>query len=241
MRIKCLFTYQQYMDAPAAITQGNDVIIAIDVLRATSSIITALANGAKAVYAVKEIAAALALKEKHPEAILVGERGGLIIDGFDCGNSPLEFGPQTVAGKTLISCTTNGTAAIEISAKAESRLFLGAIINSDAVALKTLQTLPGDILILCSGTEGKISMDDIIGAGSIIHRLLELAGPQTLDDGAKIAHLLYQRYAGNLLQALEEAVHGKKLTGVGRYEDLVYCAQENLVPYVPERQGDILR
>ncbi len=229
MNIQCYFTYQS---CPVE-QYGEHTLVVIDVLRATSTIVTALDNGAKEFFCVKEIPAARALKAAQPDALLVGERSGDLIPGFDLSNSPFEFTPQVVAGKTIISCTTNGTAAIETAQKVR-QLWVGAIVNCRAVAQRAVAEKLADLIVVCSGTEGRISLDDILGGGAIIHHINQLQSANQLNDAALIAEDLYLRYSANLEEGLHRAAHGRKLTRMGRGKDLGYCSREAIIHTVPE-------
>ncbi len=233
MNLDCCFTHQSAADFLNPEALGKKTVIIIDVLRATSSITTALNNGAVEVLAVKSIEDALRLKKALPEALLVGERNGDIIPGFELGNSPLEFSREKVLNKKIIFCTTNGTAAIELAAGAGAKPWIGAIINAPAVAEKAAAEEVSDLLLLCAGTNGKISLDDILGAGSIIRHILDTGQRPKLSDAALISLKLYNFYRENLLEGLQTAFHGNKLKICGRGEDLIYCSKEGLIPRVP--------
>ncbi|MGI6361099.1 MAG: 2-phosphosulfolactate phosphatase [Bacillota bacterium] len=211
----------------------NKTVIAIDVLRATSTIITALAAGAKAVYAIDDIEAAKKLKQKLPQAILCGERKGNIIPGFQLGNSPFEFTAAEAAEKEIISCTTNGTVAICTAAAAQD-VWLGALINAPAVAAKVQKEGKKEVLALCSGTNGRISLDDLLGAGSVIAHLVALEPAAVLTDAAKIAAHMYENYAHDLLSGIKTSAHGQKLLTLGYEKDLHFCSQLGSHPYVPQ-------
>ena len=168
MRIHCYLTHQSF----AASNAKDKTVIVLDILRATSTMITALNNGAQEIIPVREISEAIKLKQEQPEAILSGERNGIIIDGFQLGNSPVEFSTKIVGGKTIIACTTNGTSAVT-AAKVARAVWIGALINCGAVALKAVAEVEKDLVILCSGTGGEPSLDDLLGAGAIIHYIMD--------------------------------------------------------------------
>src|SRR3989339_400165 len=139
-------------------------VVVIDVLRASTTIIHALNAGAAEIIPCGEVEQARALAADFPreEVVLGGERGGLPIDGFDLGNSPSEYTPDRVAGRTIVFTTTNGTRAMMRCRKA-GRVLIGAFVNASAVA----EQLVGceRISLLCAGTEGEYSRDDILMAG----------------------------------------------------------------------------
>lgn len=148
--------------------QGRTAVVA-DILRATTTIIQALANGCSQVLPQPSIEAARNAHAATPNSILGGERGGRVVDGFHQGNSPLEYTRPIVQEKSLILATTNGTVAMEHCREAK-RVLIGALTNLDTVA----QTIDNDenITIVCSGTDGHITSEDILFAGALVERLL---------------------------------------------------------------------
>jgi 2-phosphosulfolactate phosphatase len=159
--------------APQELAGGTAVVI--DVLRATTTIVYALEAGAREVIPCREIAEARALAEKYPrsEVLLGGERMGKRIDGFDMGNSPEEYLSYDVQDKTIIFTTTNGTQAMS-HARTAKRIYLAAFVNVSAVVQKLLGL--EEVHILCAGTDGEFSEDDIMLAGLIVERLQKLGG-----------------------------------------------------------------
>lgn len=239
MRIDCYFTYQVCFSHHIA---ERDTII-IDVLRASSSIVTALMNGAKSIIPVAKIAAAFELKTALPEALLAGERDGEKLAGFDLGNSPYEFNKQTVAGRDIIICTTNGTQAIAKAAAAK-HIWLAALINAKAVADKILQEKSENLALLCSGTLAEPSLDDILTAGAVLYHLNTSANLR-LNDSALIALKLYENCKSlGMPQALGLAAHAQLLKRYNHGEDVEYCARENIteiVPWFDKKDGRIYK
>jgi 2-phosphosulfolactate phosphatase len=158
---------------PEALARGT--VVVIDVLRATTTIIYALQAGAKAVIPCREIDEARQIAKRFPphEKILGGERGGLPIDGFDLGNSPEDYTPDRVQGKTVVFTTTNGTQAL-LHAKKAKQILLGAFVNASAVA----QHLFGqeEVHLLCAGTDGQPTDEDILLAGMLAKKLQRQGG-----------------------------------------------------------------
>src|SRR2546422_4076091 len=139
--------------------------VALDILRATTSMLTALANGAEAIIPVGEIAEAVAIRERQPEVLLAGERNGLRIRAdqsggieFDFGNSPREFVPSRVRGKTIVMTTTNGTRALRACAKADTVL-IGSFLNLRAIANFIRRELPPHLLLVCGGTHEQAALE----------------------------------------------------------------------------------
>lgn len=241
MNIECVFNHQSYIqDKDTAVITA----IVIDVLRASSTIITALDNGACAIIPCSDIASARTIAANTPNSLLSGERNGLKIDGFNIGNSPKEFNAQTVSGKTIVSSTTNGTCAIAAVSEAQE-ILIGALLNAKACAQKTVENNTENLLIVCAGTYGQPSLDDILAAGAIISNIIILTtDEQTLNDAAKIALITYQRFKSDLLAAFRYAKHGQTLINVGREEDLIFCAAEDssqTVPFLDKQTNRLIK
>lgn len=223
-------------EIPTYPIQDKSVVV-IDVLRATSAMITALVNGCRAVIPVRDLDRAWAIKEKA-EVLLGGERHCVKIPGFDFGNSPLEYKRERVQGRKIVFCTTNGTLALVNSQEARV-LALGAFLNAKAIA-PFLVEKQNPVLLACAGTRGEFTLEDFLAAGCIIHQLKNLGASLELSDKAVAAHGLYLTYKDNLHEALLLGRHGKRLSHLGFGEDVAYCAQTNLFPVVPiYRKGRI--
>jgi len=208
--------------------------VVIDILRATSAIVTALANGALDFRTVVTVDEALTLARKE-DVILCGERRGLPIEGFHLGNSPREFNREVVGGKRLVMTTTNGTRAIE-AAKIGSKVLIGSFLNRRYV-VDFLASDGGDVVILCSGLRGRFSLEDTVGAGAISSCL---SGDKA--DSAIAAERLFENYSSNLLQMLKESYAGRYLTSIGLEDDLPTCANIDslrILPYFDFAKGVI--
>ena len=219
--------------APRAVRRG-DVIVAIDVLRCSSTIITALTNGAKAVIPVETVREAEKMREINPEYLLAGERRGLKPRGFDMGNSPLEFTREKVEGREIVLTTTSGTKALRRSEGARWVL-VGAFLNARSAARKALQLAVKeglDITLLTAGKRGRFSLEDFICAGAIAEEL-RAAGETTLSDGATAANLAYQTAKEDLLGTLRRGEHAQYLVKIGLEEDVEFCSQLNRYEAVP--------
>jgi 2-phosphosulfolactate phosphatase len=212
--------------------------IAVDVLRATSTIVTALAAGAEAVQVFSDLDKLLQISEAWaPEKrIRAGERGGGKVEGFDFGNSPLDCTPDRVAGCRLFISTTNGTRALTRVQNAETVL-AGALINRDAVVQHLLTHQPESIWIVGSGWEGSFSLEDTVCAGAIAHRLSEKLGCGLEDlagnDEVTDAVSLYLHWHDRLLELFHHASHGKRLLRLNCLDDLKYCAQTDVLDSLP--------
>ena len=166
--------------------------VVFDILRATSTFVTALHNGAQGVIPVSEISEALAWRVKNPRALLAGERHGVKIGSsltggppFDLGNSPREFTAATVRDRTIISTTTNGTRALNACRSAQTVL-AGSFLNLDATARFLLEHSAEEIVLVCAGTGHESALEDVLAAGALCDRLVDWA-TFTLADSAAIA------------------------------------------------------
>ncbi len=205
------------------------IVPVIDVLRATSTIVTAFYHGCRAVVPVTSVEAAQKEVKKYPRdsVLLCGERGGRKIDGFDLGNSPLAYQRKRVENKTLILTTTNGTRALAQCGKAGST-WITCLLNLGAVAAEILKTT-GDVTILCAGQEGGESYEDSLCAGLLVDRLQQHA-PLTLSETAQRVKTLAQAADGPTFSASPHAAH---LKNIGFGDDLEFCARLDQFHIVP--------
>lgn len=207
--------------------QGQDILVAIDAFRATSSMITAFAHGCKAIYPVQTVQNAWELKANNPHALLAGEREGIKIDGFNIGNSPTEY--QSLAGQELIMTTTNGTLALSQIEEAP-RVLLASFLNCQAVCQELLQEKK-NVTLLCAGTEGRFSFEDALCAGLIAARLSERC---ILSDTALAVSHMLRSCERDLLAIVSLSSHAAYLRKIGFEKDIAYCLQYDLYPVVPE-------
>ncbi len=195
---------------------SNTTCIVFDVLRATSSMITALAFGASEIYPVRTVEEALALKKEFAGAILGGERHGDRIPGFDVGNSPLEY-REGVAPR-IITTTTNGTIALRACEHAKEVL-VGALLNLDALAGSVRAA--SELLLICAGTFRDAAFEDILAAGMLCARLPD----GELSDAARTSVAVSEHYQHDLPAALEAGRNGRALLAKNRREEIQWCAQ----------------
>ena len=210
----------------------DKTVVVIDVLRATSVMLTALTNGAREVVPAlyPEEALQKSLLFNIDEVLLAGEQRAVKIEGFHLGNSPLEYTPEKVSGKTIIMSTTNGTKALNSCLNAREVL-IGAFLNAEAVITELLDK--EEIVLFCSGTNNNFSLDDGLCAAMIIDGLAtRLATRPLLSD---FAILLLQAYRGNknLSESLNECHHLNLLRQKGFEHDVTYCLQSSLYNIVP--------
>jgi 2-phosphosulfolactate phosphatase len=197
------------------------VCVVFDVLRATSSIVTALANGALEIYPVSTIEEALVLRLKWPEAALGGERHGEKIENFDLGNSPAEYSEKPPA--QIITTTTNGTVALRACQEA-GEVVAGAILNMDALVRRFKARPPRELLLVCAGTFRDLALEDVFAAGMLCHFFAE----SERTDAAKTCLAVFDAYRGDALGALEASQNGQALKKNGRGEDVKWCARESV-------------
>ncbi|HIE14944.1 TPA: 2-phosphosulfolactate phosphatase [Candidatus Bathyarchaeota archaeon] len=220
-------------DAKDATLRG-DLIVVIDVLRCTSTIITALSNGAEAVIPVRTIKEAREIKEMNPDYLLAGERRGFKPLEFDLGNSPLEFTPRKVYGKTIILTTTSGTKALKKSEKARYVL-VGAFLNASSIAktaIKIARENEIGLTLLASGEKGKFSLEDFLCVGAIAKGITKI-GEVNLSDTAQAAILAFQTTQNNILSNVQKSRHAKYLIKAGLERDVEFCCKLDLYRTVP--------
>lgn len=222
-------------------------VVVIDVLRATSTMVEALANGARTVFpvATADDAARIAQNIGRDSVVLCGERKGLPIEGFDLGNSPLEFEGDAVADKTLVMTTTNGTRAFLAVAErrggmpeGEALIVAASFLNLGAVtallaAEAAVSEAPSSAALVCAGREGRFALEDAVCAGAIVRGLEAEGVALEHKDGALAAAALADLHLRDLESMMAETVAGAQLTGIGRGEDLAFCATVDRWDVVP--------
>ncbi len=216
----------------------NRLTVVIDVLRATTTIVHALASGAERVIPFSEVEAARDFARRQDGQVLLGgERGGLPIHGFDLGNSPADYTEQRVGGKTLAITTTNGTRAMMCCRSAHTVL-LAAFVNFSAICQR-LADEP-DVAIVCAGTNNEISREDVILAGAIADDLVRRSPSPRLNDQAEIAAEAWraatrEMTTSNLLESsLRSSSGGRHLIDIGQEQDIQIASQLDRFDLVPE-------
>jgi 2-phosphosulfolactate phosphatase len=209
----------------------NGAVLIIDALRFTSVVVTALAHGALGVVPVQDIETAkMVASEKS--ALLCGERGGIVIPGFDLGNSPLEY-QENVRGKLIVSTTTNGTKASVLCADAKNA-FAACFLNANAAARKLIDF--ESIVIVCSGEKDSVAIEDVCAAGAIIGAVSRIVSELDLDDASVIAKRIYEQSGGDVKSALKDVGHCKFLMDLNEQtrQDLEFCLRENIHDVLPQ-------
>ncbi|HER24533.1 MAG TPA: 2-phosphosulfolactate phosphatase [Candidatus Atribacteria bacterium] len=213
---------------------AGKLVIVIDVLRASSTIITALANGCRGFIPIlsPEQAKEKARQFNQEKVLLGGERNGKMIEGFDLGNSPREYRKQAVQDKTIVFSTTNGVKTLEL-VKDAYRIIIGSFLNLQAVC-NYCTNYRRDILIICAGKEGKYSLEDTACAGILINSLKNtLSDTHYQSDANLTALLLHEKFGNDILGILRKSQHGQYLESIGLGEDLKFCSQLDYFYIVP--------
>lgn len=221
---------------PQASLPGS-IAVVLDILRASTTIVHALAAGAEAVIPCGSVDAARTAAANLPPgaAVLGGERGGVKIDGFDFGNSPLEYIPERVGGKTVVFTTTNGTRALQMAAAAD-RILIGAVVNASAVAQELVKA-GRPVQLLCAGTDGAISREDVLCAGWIVSEMQQESPAVDPTDAAVVARdfALHQRALPHgILLTLRDSHGGRNLVELGYDADIERSAEIDRFDIVPE-------
>ena len=218
------------------------VVAVIDVLRASTTIAVALANGARAVIPLDSsdevIMRAKALERSS--VLLAGERRMLAIPGFDLGNSPLQYTREAVEGKTIFLTTTNGTSAI-MNTQGARDVVVASYVNYSAVLTMLRTALRGgtDITLVCAGRERQFALEDAGCAGRYVYNLSKRMSGVVLNDAAQACTFIDRKYGTGLLRLFENSEHGRALRDAGFADDLAACADvdsASVIPIYQDRQ-----
>ncbi len=230
VQLEVLFTPADFASLPGRDLRQT-VCVVFDVFRATTTIVTALGNGAAAVIPVAEISEALELRRQRPELLLAGERDGWRIGAaltggveFDLGNSPREFRPERIAGRTIVVTTTNGSRALRACAGA-GELLAAAFPNLAATAAHLRARTPEKIILVCSGTLERAAYEDVLGAGALA-ALIWPSDDSRAADSARMARNIFERHQSDLVAAVVNSSNGRRLLGVPELRDDVACCLE---------------
>lgn len=234
MEIEVYGTYQ----AVTELKLREKSVVVIDLLRATSTMVEAIYNGAKNIFPVCDVEEAMNLYRMHQDqSVLAGEREGLPIEGFDLGNSPQVFTREIVENKSVILTTTNGTMALHAVRNSET-ILLGCLRNRQATANRLVE-IGQNIAFVCAGTDGRFSGDDYYCAGAIIEAVVQQVDVIHLSDAAQVAKLYY-REVGQDSSIIRETMHYKKMLSLGLEEDLAFCFEEDIYDCVPQMINSIV-
>jgi 2-phosphosulfolactate phosphatase len=237
MRIDVLFTPVQ---ADELYFTGKTTVV-IDVLRASTTIIKALSNGAKEIVPVGSVEFAVKVSGGifGGQTLLGGERNTKKIEGFALGNSPLEYIVEIVSGKSIVFYSTNGSRAI-VKAKYSANLLICSFNNLKAIA-RHLIDLNEDVVILCSGNNNFLSLEDSVCAGMLISELKLFNKDFELTDASTSAMTLFKAFGKNIIKMLTETDHGKLLIDNGFKDDLKACAEIDSTDVIPFYSGNALK
>lgn len=222
---------------PDIVTQGEFIVVLVDVLRATTTICTAVGNGVEAIIPVATHAEARRLKTEG--YLVASEKDGVQLDWADFGNSAFSFTREAVSGKTLVYCTTNGTRALHVAASA-SRVAIGAFVNISAVTQWLVQRRQ-DVVVLCAGWKDKFCLEDTLFAGALAERLLATGQFRTECDSAHAAMDLWGVAKSDVLGYIEKAAHRHRLQRLGLDDVIPYSFECDRVDVVPVFDGAVIR
>jgi len=234
---------------PDELTLKDKNVVVVDILRASSTILTALVNGAKEVIPAESVSVAARISKGLGNSILCGERNGKVIEGFKLGNSPFEYSAEKVKSKSLVFSTTNGTIAIAKSKYAKSCV-LASFLNFSAV-VGHLSALNDDFTIVCSGKLNDFCVEDSVYAGLLIAKLFELNSKSnyTLLDSGYISYqlakqLIYKNAKPDqhrVFNMFKKSEHGKYLVSLGFEKDLEYCSNIDSFKNLPTFKNNIIK
>ncbi len=221
MKIETFFLFE---DNLKELTINKSVVI-VDLLRASSTIITALANGAKSIIPAPTVEEAVKIAKNLEKStyLLCGERNTRIIDGFNLGNSPIEYEKEKIEGKKLILSTTNGTKLFEL-AKHAKKILIGTTLNASSLVDRMIE-LDNEWMILCAGRDSQYDESDAIATGLFLSLLYKKKIELELNDASKTSLLIYNSAAENLRDALKKTDHGKILIDNGFESDIDFISQ----------------
>jgi 2-phosphosulfolactate phosphatase len=236
--LEVLFTPADFATLP-----GRDLsqtcCVVFDVLRATSTMVTALWNGAQAIIPVEEIADALAERRRKPEVLLAGERKGVRIGPeltggitFDLGNSPREFTAAAVGGRTIVMTTTNGTRALRSCLHAR-QTFAGSFLNLNATATAVRKSADTNLLVICSGTFEQAAYEDVLGAGALCDLLWNRYQEPQIADSARLSRETFLHACNDLLAAMARSRNGRRLlSNPDLRDDVAFCLRLDACGFV---------
>jgi 2-phosphosulfolactate phosphatase len=246
--LEVLFTPADF-DALKNRDLSNTVCVVFDVLRATTSMLTALNHGATKIFPVREISEALALQRGlAPAALLAGERDGVRIRAaqsggvdFDLGNSPLEFTPERVAGRAIIMTTTNGTRALQ-ACRGARRILAGAVLNLDALAVWLRHQPPRSLLLVGAGTFEQAAYEDTLAAGALSELVWDQFNCHA--DSAHVAREIYRAGVNDLSAAVRQHSRNARrlLANPDLRDDVPFSLQRDTVPFAAElKNGAVMK
>lgn len=214
---------------------SNSIVVVIDVLRATSSIVYGIDNGANAIIPVAHVEDCLAYSGKG--FLLAAERDGSVVEGYDFGNSPFSYTKEKVAGKTIVLTTTNGTKALHMARETAHQVVIGSFLNLQTLC-DWLKGQDKSVLLLCAGWKDQFNLEDTLFAGAVV---AELRKDFThFDDSSVAAEDLYQLARNDLRTYIRKSSHSYRLALLNIEEDVRFCLQLNICKAIPVLSGEAL-
>jgi 2-phosphosulfolactate phosphatase len=231
------------VDLLPRLSEGNhayaDTVMVVDVLRATTTALSFLENGAEALYLTPDLETARAFRADG--IVLAGERNCLPPDDFDLGNSPVQALERRYDAQTVVMSTTNGTRAAETACGSGKNVILACLRNAHAAARKAREVSREEVAILCAGSDGRVGLDDVYTAG-VLAEYLSAMGDWDLDDGARVA-LTVRRQIANPMEPLKLSRAAQLIVAVGLEADIAFSAdisRSTVVPMFVGRAGGAL-
>lgn len=213
----------------------NSIVVVIDILRATSSIVYGIDNGAKAIIPVAQVEDCLNYADMG--YLLAAERNGEVVEGYDFGNSPFSYTTEKVAGKTVVLTTTNGTKALHLARNKASQVVIGSFLNLQPLC-DWLKTQNKNVLLLCAGWKDQFNLEDTIFAGAVVHQLRSLF--TEFDDAGVAAEDLYLLAKDDLRGYIRKSSHSHRMVALNIEDDVNFCLQLNVCKAIPVLSGDEL-
>lgn len=213
----------------------NSIVVVIDILRATSSIVYGIDNGAEAIIPVAHVEDCLAYADQG--YLLAAERNGEVVEGYDFGNSPFSYTKEKVGGKTVVLTTTNGTKALHMARENAHQVVMGAFLNLQALC-DWLRVQDKNVLLLCAGWKDKFNLEDTLFAGAVVANLRQ--DFTHLDDSSVAAEDLYLCAKSDLRKYLHKSSHSHRLAQLNIEEDVQFCLQLDVCQSIPVLEGNAL-
>ncbi len=219
----------------------HNIVVIVDILRATSTICAAIHNGVKSIIPVATVEDARAMKQQG--YMVASERDGYVLDFADFGNSPFNFTPEIVAGKEIAYSTTNGTRCIHLASHSKA-VVIGSFLNISVLTNWLIQQ-NAPILIFCASWKDRFSLEDTVYAGALAERLMNSGKFETICDGVTASIDLWSLAKNDLFAYIQKAAQKSRLASKGLDDCIEYCLTDDLCPVIPifqdEKLVDILK
>ena len=216
-------------------TIDNSIVVVIDILRATSSMVYGIDNGATAIIPVSQVEDCLNYADKG--YLLAAERNGEVVEGYDFGNSPFSYTADKVRNKTVVLTTTNGTKALHMARSKASQVVIGAFLNLQSLC-DWLKGQEKDVLLLCAGWKDQFNLEDTLFAGAVVNQLRQ--NFVHFDDASVAAEDLYLLAKEDLYAYVGKSSHSHRMVALNIGEDVKFCLQLDICEAIPVLVGDAL-